>query len=31
VVYLFVAIMCALAVAAARILRVCDYIDTPDN
>lgn len=31
VVYVFVASLCALSVAAARILRVCDYIDTPDN
>jgi len=31
VVYILVATLCALAVAAARVLRVSDYIDTPDN
>ena len=30
-VFLVVATLCALAVAAARVLRVFDYIDTPDD
>ena len=31
VVYIFVASLCALAVTAARVLRLFDYIDTPDD
>jgi K+-sensing histidine kinase KdpD len=31
IVYIFVASLCALAVTAARVLRLFDYIDTPDD